>query len=439
MKSAFLFLTCFSAASMAQIATEDGMPLDAMSQEIDAATHLSSDASQLFSRYQDSIVQIRVINEATGQKTSIGSGFLIGDGSLIATNYHVISDVFQKEKHRPEYLDSKDQSGKLELINVDIIHDLAILRAEQPLGTAFTLAGVPNQGEALYALGNPHDLGFVIIDGINNGLLRKSARAQILFSGALNSGMSGGPTLNNKGEVVGINVSYLNSGSNISFIIPAQYLQKLIDSADNAPQNINDTITEQLFVDNHSYYADALKRQWQQGTVGDYLVPLAMSDDVRCWDSSPEPDIEDLIGAQAVTCFNDRSTYINNDVTIGEFGYSYTQIYAREPILSSRFYRNYSQAYRMHFSPRPMRDYGNFDCEADFVSIAGSTFKTTFCRQPSKHFAKDGESIDDMRMIAAKIGDPQSGFLIEIVLHGVQTRLGKAIMAHMLEQITWQN
>lgn len=399
----------------------------------------SADASQLFSRFQESIVQIRVINEATGQKTSIGSGFLIGDGSLIATNYHVISDVLQKENHRPEYIDSADNAGSLKLLNVDIIHDLAILRADKMLGESFALADVPKQGEALFALGNPHDLGFVIIDGINNGLLRKSARAQILFSGSLNSGMSGGPTLNTQGEVVGINVSYLSSGSDISFIIPAQYLQALIESAENPPQNLNDTITQQLFADNENYYAEALKRDWQYGTVGKYRVPLAMSDDVRCWDSSSEPDIEDLIGEQSVSCFNDRSTYINNDVSVGEFGYSYTQIYAREPILNSRFYRNYSQAYKMHFSHRPMRDYGDFECEADFVRIADATFKTTFCRQPSKHFAKDGESIDDMRLIAAKIGDAQTGFLIEIGLNGVQTRLGKAIMAHILEQITWQN
>lgn len=432
MKALIISLCLLSAYASAQpLATESASP--------ETTQALSSDASQLFSRFQDKIVQIRVINEATGQKTSIGSGFLVGDGSLIATNYHVISDVLQKENHRPEYIDNADHSGSLSLVNVDIIHDLALLRADKVLGTGFTLAGVPNQGEALFALGNPHDLGFVIIDGINNGLLRKSARAQILFSGSLNSGMSGGPTLNSQGDVVGINVSYLSSGSDISFIIPAQYLQALIDTANSAPKNLNDTITEQLFADNESYYGEALKRQWQQGTVGNYRVALAMSDDVRCWDSSPDPDIEDLIGAQSVSCFNDRSTYINNDVSIGEFGYSYTQIYAREPILSSRFYRNYSQAYQMHFAHRPMRDYGDFDCDADFVNIAGATFKTTLCRQPSKHFAKDGESIDDMRLIAAKIGDAQTGFLIEIGLNGVQTRLGKAIMAHILEQITWQN
>lgn len=421
----FLFILCFLSAYIS------AQPLN--------AKNTASDASELFSRYQNSIVQIRVINEATGQKTSIGSGFLVGDGSLIATNYHVISDVLQKENHRPEYLDSADDSGHLALLNVDIIHDLALLRADKSLGESFALADIPKQGEALFALGNPHDLGFVIIDGINNGLLRKSARAQILFSGALNSGMSGGPTLNTQGEVVGINVSYLNRGSNISFIIPAQYLQALIDSADDAPKNLNDTITQQLFADNENYYAEALKRDWQSGTVGNYRVPLAMSDDVRCWDSSSEPDIEDLIGEQAVSCFNDRSTFINNDVSIGEFAYSYTQVHALEPILTSRFYRNYSKSNKIHFSHRPMRDYGDFECEADFVNIAGATFKTTLCRQPSKHFAKDGESIDDMRLIAAKIGDEQTGFLIEIGLNGVQTRLGKAIMAHILEQITWQN
>lgn len=394
--------------------------------------------SNLFSRYKTRIFQIRVINNATGQKTSIGSGFIIGDGAMLATNYHVISDAVQKENHRLEYVDENDQTGELELLDVDVVHDLAVVKAKHTLGEAFELAEVPPQGAPLYALGNPHDLGFIIVDGINNGLLKKSAQARILFSGALNGGMSGGPTLNQNGQVVGINVSYLNSGNNISFIVPSDYLKTLIDNATKKDRNINQSISEQLFTDNEAYYTPHLKNKWQQGQIGQWHIPLSMSDDVRCWDSSPEPDVDDIIDAESISCFNDRETFINSNVTIGQFGYSYTHYYAIEPILTSRFYRLYSQAYQMRFPRRPQRDYGDFDCQADFITLSNRPFKATLCRQPSKNFAKDGQTIDDMRLMAAELGQNNDGLMIEIALYGVQTKLGKAVMQHILEQITWQ-
>ena len=129
----------------------------------------------LFSSYKPSIYQVRTINTATGQKTSIGSGFVIGDGKMIATNYHVIADAVNKEKHAIEYIATDDKEGQLRLLAVDVVHDLAIVAADHDLGKPFKLGGVPEQGEALYSLGNPGDLGFIIVDGINNARARASS------------------------------------------------------------------------------------------------------------------------------------------------------------------------------------------------------------------------------------------------------------------------
>ena len=414
-------------------------PMLASGDEQPSAERESLSTSALFEHYQPSIFQIRVINQATGQKTSIGSGFLVGDGSLLASNYHVVSDTIHKDKHVLEYVDAEDNSGTLSLIGVDVVHDLALLKADKPLGKPFDLGGIPRQGEPLFALGNPHDLGFVIVDGINNGLLRKSARARILFSGSLNSGMSGGPTLNSRGEVVGVNVAFLRRGNDISFVIPASYLQTLLEHNAAGRDDMNAAITTQLFADNDAYFRDYLDTAWPHTRVGDFQVPMAMRDDVRCWDSSPEPDVDDVMGIESVTCFNDRSTFINNDVSVGEMGYSFTHFYAREPILRARFYRLYATQYRMAFDKRPRRDYDDYQCRAEFLAVGGKTFKTTFCRQPSRHFARDGEAIEDVRMIAAQIGEAQEGLMVEVLINGIQSQLGRQVLAHILEQIQWQD
>ena len=394
-------------------------------------------ASALFSKYKSSIYQVRVINDATGQKTMIGSAFVVGDGTLLATNYHVISDAIDKDNHHIEYVDSHDHKGVLSLVDVDVINDLALLRAQKPLGQAMTFGKIPDQGAPLYSLGNPHDLGFVIIDGTNNALVKKFAREKIFFSGSINGGMSGGPTLDRNGEVVGVNVSSI-TGNNISFVVPVKYLTKLLQKSASGAANINASITTQLFADNRLYFQEGLKSRWPTTTIEHFTVPLAMNSNVRCWDSSIIVDEDDLLASESVSCINDRVTFINNNVNIGYFGYSFTHYHARKAILSARFYRIYSQAYHVSFDSRPLRDYGDFTCRADFVAIAGKPFKLTLCRQPSKKFHRDGEAIEDISATAAWIGAAREGFTIKIALNGVQRSLGERVIIHLLEQVSWE-
>ena len=69
------------------------------------------------------------------------------------------------------------------------------------------LAGKLPKGERLFAMGNPLDLGFTIVEGTYNGLVDYSYNERIHFSGALNPGMSGGPTVTADGRIAGINVA----------------------------------------------------------------------------------------------------------------------------------------------------------------------------------------------------------------------------------------
>ena len=54
----------------------------------------------------------------------------------------------------------------------------------------------PTKGEELFSLGNPHDLGMIVVPGTYNGLKKESFNDRIHFTGSVNSGMSGGPVVN---------------------------------------------------------------------------------------------------------------------------------------------------------------------------------------------------------------------------------------------------
>ncbi|MCZ6882190.1 MAG: serine protease, partial [Gammaproteobacteria bacterium] len=51
------------------------------------------ESKEIYQLNENSIFQIRVLNRETGKKSSIGSGFIVGDGLHIATNFHVISNI----------------------------------------------------------------------------------------------------------------------------------------------------------------------------------------------------------------------------------------------------------------------------------------------------------------------------------------------------------
>ena len=86
-------------------------------------------AEEIFAQLTPSLYQIKLIDKASGEKSSIGSGFQISPGGIIATNYHVISSYARHpEKYRIEYLDHQGNTAPVTLVSVDVINDLALVK-----------------------------------------------------------------------------------------------------------------------------------------------------------------------------------------------------------------------------------------------------------------------------------------------------------------------
>ena len=70
-------------------------------------------------------------------QSSVGSGFLIGTSNLVLTNYHVVSQIaLDPDIYVGEWVDTDGQRGQVELLAVDVLHDLAVLRVNRH-GTGF--------------------------------------------------------------------------------------------------------------------------------------------------------------------------------------------------------------------------------------------------------------------------------------------------------------
>lgn len=401
-------------------------PLQAQAQALDSQT--------IFERSEHALFQIRVVNRETGKKSSIGSGFIYQRPERLATNYHVVAEYIEKpDTFDLRYLAVDGSEGPLRLIAVDAVHDLALVAAEQPLGEPLQIGEPPAKGASLFAMGNPLDLGLTIAAGTNGGVLSQTDASRILFSGSLNPGMSGGPTLDDRGVVVGINVS--TARNDISFIVPTRYLQRLRVADDTPPDTFLAETGRQIRDYQVAYMDGITAAAWPPTTVRQLQVPGAISPTIRCWDASPKAKPEDLYRRYSISCKNENDIYLTDKLEVGKIVYEYIWIETDE-LEPLRFYRLYRALNSSQFSSRADKDdVSRFRCETRFVDVNGQDFKATMCVRDYHNYA----GLSDILFTAAMVGGNSKGFIFNLDLSGTDFAAANRLIVRFLREIRWQD
>ncbi|MFZ5657417.1 MAG: Do family serine endopeptidase [Pseudomonadota bacterium] len=154
---------------------------------------------------------------------SQGTGFLISDDGYILTNHHVVANATQVTVRL-----SDRREFQARLVGSDEQSDVALLKIEGRGLPALRTATQPvKPGQWVVAIGSPFGLEHSVTAGIVSAVGRATGTQQyvpfIQTDVAINRGNSGGPLLNTRGEVVGINSQiFSNSGGymGVSFAIP---------------------------------------------------------------------------------------------------------------------------------------------------------------------------------------------------------------------------
>jgi serine protease Do len=180
-------------------------------------------------RYRDPFMDLFFPSFSLGagerERTSGGSGVIVGSSSYVLTNDHVVS----ARSGTPAKITVSLPDGRsfdAEYLASDISSDLAILRVKQG-GLPVASLGDSDDiqvGEWAIAIGNPFDLGTTVSLGVISAVKRDFQEPQegyyyrdmIQTDAAINPGNSGGPLVNAVGEVIGIN-SFIFTGSDYSF------------------------------------------------------------------------------------------------------------------------------------------------------------------------------------------------------------------------------
>ncbi len=402
-----------------------------------SASMADDTAEKIYASYQDNILQVRIVDRGSGSKSSIGSGFSASDNGLIITNYHVIAELISRpENYYAELVGSNGETDGLTLLAVDVVHDLAVLKLAAPRGTYLNLAkGKPAMGEELFSFGNPHDLGLTIVQGTYNGLLEKSLYEKIHFTASINPGMSGGPTLNRNGEVVGVNVS--TAGNQISFLVPVSYVINLLNNVPNDPPGAEALVAsmrDQLLANQASYMTTLQEAPFASVPIGDYQLPGALAPFIKCWgDTKPNQDV--LYEKVYQSCASSDDIYLSSRQVTGIVSFKH-ELFSTEDLDPIRFYTFLEQHINNpHLTLNGKEEnFTNYECRSDFVTHGDVDGKVVFCLRGYKKY----EGLYDVFLTATTLLKNDEALHTTLSLAGVSKENSQRFAQTYLEAIQWK-
>lgn len=209
--------------------------LDKLSAVLDRL--LNENPVSVVQKVQPSVVGILVSKQFAGSEEVIdqGTGLILSTDGLIVTNTHVVK---QKESVTGDVFVIFNDGfvARAELVSWDYLSDVAVLKVDRQGLQAATLGNSRQLlvGQEVVAIGNPLSLGLrnTVTAGVISGLNRadQSAYPLIQTDAAINSGNSGGPLVNYKGEVIGVTSSKIAAFGveGLGFAIPIHVVQNII-------------------------------------------------------------------------------------------------------------------------------------------------------------------------------------------------------------------
>ena len=407
----------------------------------------TNEAVGVYAAYESSVFQVRIIELGSGSQSALGTGFLVGDGTWLATNYHVISaKVFEPNKYRIE-IEYKKNKISLTVLAVDVINDLAILKINNaelqvngddaphpPLGKPFVLQpSLPAKGTTLYSLGNPHDIGMTVVPGSFNGLVEHRFVDQIHFSGAINPGMSGGPVLDLAAHVVGINVA--TAGNQIGFLVPAKALVNLVA---RAPSKVDDKtpifedIANQIGEHTTQMISAALSAPWESTDMGIAKIQSSPLIWLECWGDSNR-DKKKKTYTISRGCHSGSPLFLSHTLNSGYMEYEFLFFEAPTwPSVSVYDFLAKDTSQAVPANSGSKKDLGAYEChDRQVKNKSAVTLRVSHCVRNYKKLP----GLYDAFYMAISVDKSQQAVMSHYTLAGVQKVAAQRFLEHFLEVV----
>lgn len=213
----------------------------------------------LVKRVKPAVVAIATY-DASGEALMTGSGFFLKPGQVV-TNLHVVRGAARAE------VKTLDGKGKVYPVTgalaVDEEGDLALLNVDMPLERSRTselASELPDEGEAIFVIGNPLKLEGSVTDGIVSAVREVPNSYRIIqITAPISHGNSGSPVFNLRGQVLGVVTVKVTNGQNINLAIAAARVGEL---RAGALRPLSDLVTKPRGDVAESAYRNGLESLW---------------------------------------------------------------------------------------------------------------------------------------------------------------------------------
>jgi len=421
---------------------EDQIPELQIPQMEEQPQTLSASAQRIYNEARAELLQVRTLLKGQDTQASVGSGFLVTDAGHIITNYHVVSQAaLQPERYRLVYSTSSRKEGALQILAFDAIHDVALVKPVDPAALAgltplrFHPKETPiSQGERIYSLGNPLDIGFAVIEGTYNGMVERSFYPTIFFAGSLNPGVSGGPTLDQRGRVIGVNVAARRDGEQVSFLVPSLFAEELLERGrDSKPITAPayPELTRQLMAHQEALTLRFLEEPWRHASHPRYVIPLPQEDFMRCWGRSTSPDEKGMEWERS-DCMMDSRVFVSGWLTTGTITTRH-EAYDGRKLGALRFAQRYSASFRNEQFGGPERELTTPQCTERYVDRNGLPVRVVLCMAAYKKLV----GLYDASVLVATVDAPRAGVLGRFDARGVSFDNALRLAAHYVEGFGW--
>jgi hypothetical protein len=181
---------------------------------------------QIAANAHAALLMIRAL-DPHGDTLGLGTGFLVSPDGRFVTNYHVIQEAAQlvvKVLDGPEYRD-------VQLVAADPASDLALMQIPGARDLPSLRMGSDAQmevGDRVFVMGNPLGMTGTFTDGMVSGKRPLEGVAMLQISAPISPGSSGGPVMNERGEVIGVATMMVMGGQNLNMAVPVRYLAPML-------------------------------------------------------------------------------------------------------------------------------------------------------------------------------------------------------------------
>jgi hypothetical protein len=247
--------------------------------------------------------------------------------------------------------------------------------------------------------------------------------------------MSGGPTIDEKGNVVGVNVS--SAGNQLSFLVPADRVASLMKTV-TLPSGRRDEpsmalLGRQLKASQEIYLKGMFDSSAKTIEFGPYRVPTEPAPFFRCW-GDRQNDRDRLYDRSVHTCETDDNIFLGDEQTTGTVLLSH-ELFSTQTLTASQFFRLYESRFEHDTSPTGESEYvTNWKCQNRNIQNGNMKLRVAQCL---RRYRELGELYDSYTKVAA-LGRSNVGLVSTFAMTGVTFENASQISKRFVEQITWR-